>query len=200
MNRDSSIPQAITVYGASSPQIDTIYKEAAYRLGSLIASMGLTLITGGGRSGIMAAAIEGAIEAGGKTIGVLPSFMIDRCWNHPGLSDVIVTDGMHERKQTMAAMSRAAIAMPGGCGTLEELMEIITWRQLGLYNGNVVIANINGFFDPLLSMLDRCITQRFMNPDHTGLWKVSYTPEQAVQLALYPIEERHFTQKISTDS
>lgn len=186
----------IVIYGASSPDIAGIYKEAAYNLGTLIARQGLTLVSGGGRSGLMAAAIEGAHDAGGHTVGVLPQFMIDRRWDHPALSEVIVTDDMHERKRTMAAMSRAAIALPGGCGTLEELTEIITWRQLGLYAGQVVIADIAGYYGPLIEMLTRSIDQGFMRPDHTGLWSVATTPVQALDLALRPCATTQFTQKI----
>ncbi len=195
MNTDP-LPQAIVVYGASSSQIAKQYKDAAFQLGQLIAQNGMSLITGGGRSGLMAAAIDGALDAGGHTIGILPRFMVERNWGHPALSEVIVTDGMHERKRTMASMSRAAIALPGGCGTFEELTEIITWRQLGLYHGNVVIANIGGYYDPLLEMLSRSIEQGFMHDDHAALWSVASSPALAVEAALKPYESRDFSQKI----
>lgn len=188
--------RAVTVYGASSPAIDTQYMEQARLLGALLARHGLTVVNGGGRSGLMAAATEGAASEGGETIGVLPGFMIERGWNHPGLSQTVAVDTMHERKALMATMSRAAIALPGGVGTLEELLEIITWRQLGLYSGHVIILNINGYYNPLLQMLEQAITQRFMNPDHRNLFHVATTPQQAVDIALRPVEERHFTQKI----
>lgn len=190
------LPNAIVVYGASSARINPEYKEAAYRLGREIALRGMTLVSGGGRSGLMAASIEGAVEAGGRAVGVLPQFMADRGWGHPALSEVIVTDGMHSRKRTMASMTRAAIALPGGCGTLEELMEIITWRQLGLYGGNVVIADIDGYYSPLLQMLRRTIEQGFMRSDHTGLWSVAADPVEAVSLALRQPETVTFSQKI----
>ncbi|MBD5366127.1 MAG: TIGR00730 family Rossman fold protein [Bacteroides sp.] len=188
---------AVTIYGASSPKINPAYLEAADRVGRLLAHAGVPLVCGGGRTGIMAAAIDGAITAGGTAIGVLPEFMVERQWQHPGLTRMEVTPDMHARKELMAGMARAVIAMPGGVGTLEELLEIITWRQLGLYQGNVVILNVDGYFDPLLDMLDRSIQQHFMNPDHASLWLVADTPERAVSLALdTPVEHRPFTQKI----
>lgn len=188
---------AVTVYGASSPSIDPRYIDDARAVGDLLARRGVTLVSGGGRTGLMAAAIEGATEAGGHTIGVLPRFMLDRAWQHPALSDVIDTPDMHSRKQRMAALSTAVIALPGGVGTLEELLEIITWRQLGLYHGNIVILNTLDYYAPLLRMLRRTISRHFMNPDHATLWAVARTPAEAVTLALdTPPAARPYTQKI----
>ncbi|MDE5608187.1 MAG: TIGR00730 family Rossman fold protein [Muribaculaceae bacterium] len=187
----------ITIYGASSPDIDPRFMEAARQLGALIGARGVTLVSGGGRTGLMAAAIEGASMAGGKTVGILPQFMIDRRWGHPQLHTTVATPDMHTRKRQMASMSGAVIALPGGVGTLEELLEIITWRQLGLYQGNIVILNTLNYFDPLLQMLARSIELHFMNPDHKALWQVASTPEEAVSLALdVEPENRPFTQKI----
>lgn len=196
MTKETKSDKAIVVYGASSEQISPRYKEAARRLGQLIAGRGAALISGGGKAGIMKASIEGAAEAGGMTIGVLPRFMVERDWQHPALSQMIVAESMHERKLTMAQMSTAAIACPGGCGTFDELMEIITWRQLNLYSGNVVILNTDGYYDPLLQMLQRTIDEGFMRGDHAGLWHVASTPEEAVELALAPADGKSFTQKI----
>jgi hypothetical protein len=188
--------QAVTVYGASSPQIDKSYIDTAFALGQELARNGLTVVCGGGKTGLMAAAIEGAASVGGKSIGVIPSFMVERHWNHPQVGQLIETDSMHSRKETMASLARAAIALPGGCGTLEELLEIITWRQLGLFQGHVIILNINGYYDPLLAMLQRSIDQHFMNPDHSSLWHVTTSVEEAVEIALRPIQHKDFTQKI----
>lgn len=187
---------AICVYGASSPDIAPAYLDAAYRAGQAIAEAGCALVCGGGKSGVMAAAIDGAADAGGVTIGILPQFMLDRHWEHPRLSEVVATPDMHQRKEAMAKRSRGVIAFPGGCGTLEELLEIVTWRQLGLYDGNIVIANINDYYQPLLQMLRRTIDQNFMHPDHATLWSVAATGEEAVAQALLPVEHRTFTQKI----
>ena len=174
----------ITVYCASSVTIDRAYFEAAEQLGMEIAHRGLALITGAGSMGLMGAVNDAAMAAGGETIGVIPQFMVDRDWHHKGLSKLEITDSMHTRKEMMTALGRAAIALPGGIGTFEELLEIITWRQLGLYDGNIVILNINGYYDNLLAMLDKAIEEKFMKPDHRRLWKVATTPAEAVDMAL----------------
>lgn len=188
--------EAVTVYCASSPLIDETYFATARLLGASLARAGYSVVCGGGKAGLMAALIEGAADAGGETVGVLPSFMIERGWNHPRVSRLIQTASMHERKQTMASMSRAAIALPGGCGTFEELLEIITWRQLGLFNGHAIILNVNNYYEPLINMLDRSIEQHFMNPDHRDLWHVAETVEEAVSIVSCPVVAKSFTQKI----
>lgn len=188
--------EAVTVYGASSPLVARKYKEAAYALGQAIARAGMDLVSGGGREGLMAAAITGALDAGGRAIGVLPGFMVERGWNHPALSEMITVGSMHERKRTMASLSRAAVALPGGCGTFEELLEIITWRQLGLYQGHVVILNVDGYYDPLIGMLDRSIAEHFMNDDHRRLWYVTDSVDDAVSRIVKPVEIREFSQKL----
>ena len=185
----------ITVYCASSVTVAKIYFEAAEMLGKEIARRGLTLITGAGSMGLMGAVNVAALEAGGTTIGVIPQFMVDRGWHHKGLSKLEITDGMHSRKELMAKLSRAAIALPGGIGTFEELLEIITWRQLGLYDGNIVILNVNGYYDKLIEMLETAIEQHFMKPDHKQLWKVALTPEEAVEMALAEDKQQTFSAK-----
>lgn len=188
--------QAICVYCASSALIDSTYIDAAHRLGQLIARAGKALVCGAGNTGLMGAAINGALSQNGTTIGVIPRFMVEHNWHHPQLTHIEITDDMHSRKQLMARLSFAAIAMPGGCGTLEELLEIITWRQLGLYDGKIIIININGYYDSLLKMLDTAIEEKFMRPDHARLWEVATTPDEAVALALLTPEVSVFSQKV----
>lgn len=108
--------------------------------------------------------------------------MVEQDWCHKGLTDLVEVDSMHERKQRMADLSDAVIALPGGCGTLEELLEVITWKQLGLYLNPIVILNINGYFDPLLEMFRRAVDEHFMRPQHAALWAVASTPAEAVGL------------------
>ena len=196
MKQDTSEARAIVVYGASSEDIKQEYKDAARETGKLIAEAGCALVCGGGRQGLMKAAIDGALDAGGEAIGVLPQFMIDNNWQHPGLTRMIATASMHERKHSMAMMAVAAIACPGGCGTFEELLEIITWRQLNLYRGQVVILNTDGYYDPMLQMFDRAIEQGFMHADHKRLFTVATTAAEAVTAALQPVDPRTFSQKI----
>lgn len=188
--------KGVTIYGASSPAIAGKYLSAAYEVGRRLGERGIELICGGGRSGVMAAAIDGVLSAGGRATGVLPQFMIDRGWEHESLSRMEITPDMHSRKELMATLSSGVIAMAGGVGTLEELLEIITWRQLGLYHGNIVILNTDGYYDPLLEMLSRTIEQHFMNEDHATLWSVAETPAEAIELVTRQPEEREYTQKL----
>ncbi len=176
--------KGITVYCASSSDIDEAYFVAARQLGRLIAGTGLTLIDGAGSEGLMGAINDACLDAGGRVNGVIPQFMIDRGWNHRGLTELTITPDMHSRKQIMADNARAAIALPGGCGTFEELLEIITWKQLGLFNGNVVILNTMGYYDPLIAMLDKASAEGFMRRGEKRLWYVAATPEEAIETAL----------------
>ena len=187
--------EAITVYCASSVTIDESYFKAARKLGAEIAGRGITLVTGAGSMGLMGAVNDAAMAAGGTTIGVIPQFMVDRGWHHKGLSKLEITDSMHSRKKIMADLSVGVIALPGGIGTFEELLEIITWRQLGLYDGNIVIYNINGYYDNLLAMLDTAIDQKFMKPDHSHLWQVADDATEAVDMALNTNINKSFSAK-----
>lgn len=179
-----SFMQSVCVYCASSTQIDEKYFRAAEELGTLIAQRGLRLITGAGNMGLMCAVQDAALAAGGKATGIIPTFMVKEGWHHTGLTELIETASMHERKQMMADLSDGAIALPGGCGTFEELLEIITWKQLGLYLGPVIILNIDGYYDSLLAQLDRALKDKFMRDIHAHIWRVATTPEEAIELLL----------------
>jgi uncharacterized protein (TIGR00730 family) len=174
--------KAITVYAASSSTISNIYIEAALNLGRQLAGRGITCIYGGGQTGLMGAVSNSMLDASGKVRGIIPQFMIDKGWLNRRLTDVVVTQDMHSRKQLMAESGDACIALPGGVGTLEELLEIITWRQLGLYNKPIIILNTNNFYENLLAMLIKIEEENFMNHDSNTLWKVAQTPEEALQL------------------
>lgn len=186
----------ICIYGASSNDIDPVFKDDAFRVGQLIARAGRGLVCGGGRAGLMQAAIEGALAEGGKAIGVLPQFMIEKNWQHPQLTELVIAQTMHERKKTMSQLSSAAIAFPGGCGTFEELLELITWRQLNLWHGNIVILNTLNYYDNLIAQLQTSMRMGFMRTDHAGLFAVASTPEQAVEMAFKPLEDKVWKQKI----
>lgn len=187
--------KAICVYCASSANIPQTYITAANELGQIIANAGYATVCGAGRTGLMGALIDGATQAGGITIGVIPRFMVDNGWHHKSLTSMEVTEDMHQRKMRMAQLALAVIAMPGGCGTLEELLEIITWRQLGLYSGNIIILNINNYYTPLLEMLDKATEQGFMKADHASLWQVATTPDEAIIMALNNNVKNNFTSK-----
>lgn len=174
--------QSVCTYCASSTKIAPCYFQAAEELGRLLAQEKIQIINGAGNIGLMAAISDAALQAGGKVTGVIPHFMIEQGWNHTGLTQTIAVENMHERKQTMADLSDAVIALPGGCGTLEELLEIITWKQLGLYLNPIVILNTNHFFNPLLNMLDKAIAENFMRNQHGKIWLVADEPAEAIQL------------------
>ena len=173
---------SVRVYSASSTKIAPVYFEAAEKLGSLLAKQHIRLINGAGSIGLMRSVADAVLKNGGEATGVIPHFMVEQNWHHTGLTELIEVTSMHERKQKMANLSDGIIALPGGCGTLEELLEIITWKQLGLYLNPIIILNINGFFDPLLQMLERAIEENFMRQQHGDIWKVAQTPEEAVEL------------------
>ena len=175
--------KTVCVYCASSTKIDPAYTEAARCLGTLLGSRGIRVVNGAGNMGLMGTVSDAALAAGGRVTGVIPRFMVGQRWHHTGLSELIVTEDMHERKRTMLRLADAVIALPGGCGTLEELLEAITWKQLGLYLNPIVILNLKGYYDPLLAMFDRAIGEHFMGVRHAGLWQVARSPQEAVELA-----------------
>lgn len=174
----------ITTYCASSSQVPNPYIEAAQELGRLIAQGGHKLVNGAGRTGLMGACADACLKAGGEAIGVIPQFMIDQNWHHTGMTRIETTSDMHRRKELMAQMGDACIALPGGVGTLEELLEIITWKQLGLYLKPIIILNTDGYFDFLLQQFHRAIKERFMRQEHADIWKVAASPAEALQTAL----------------
>ena len=172
----------VCVYSASSTKIAPVYFAVAEELGRLLASQGINLLNGAGSIGLMGATSNATLEAGGTVTGVIPRFMVEQNWHHTGLTQLIETETMHERKQLMAELSDGVIALPGGCGTMEELLEIITWKQLGLYLKPIVILNIQGFYDPLLEMLERAIDGNFMRSEHRAIWQVATSAQEAIDL------------------
>lgn len=172
----------IAVYCASSTKVHQEYFDAARQLGSEMAHRGIGLINGAGHMGLMGASSDACLQAGGEVTGVIPTFMIEQGWHHQHLTRLIETADMHERKQTIARLSDGCIALPGGCGTLEELMEVITWKQLGLYLKPIVILNIRGYYDPLLAQLQRGIDEHFMGERHADIWRVATSAVEAIDL------------------
>ncbi|MBB5015471.1 TIGR00730 family Rossman fold protein [Rehaibacterium terrae] len=170
----------VCVYAASSAHCDPAYHADARKLGRLLAEDGCTLVYGGGSSGSMGAVADGALEAGGEVIGILPRFMADLEWGHPGLTELQLVEDMRERKHRLLTGSDAVIALPGGCGTLEELFEAITLKRLGLYSNPIVLLNTLGFYSPLANFMNKVIGERFMNPEHAAMWSLVQTPEEVL--------------------
>jgi uncharacterized protein (TIGR00730 family) len=160
----------ICVYCASSEHVDRRYHDAASALGRAIAEARCTLVYGGGAAGLMGSLANGALAAGGDVIGIIPRFMTEVEWQHPGLANLEVVEDMRERKHRLLTGSDAVVALPGGCGTLEELFEAMTLKRLALYLKPIVLLDVDGFYAPLERFLERTIEQRFMNPQHRALW------------------------------
>lgn len=172
--------QTVCVYCASSERSPSVYHDAAARLGRELAANGLALVYGGGAVGSMGRLAGAALQAGGKVTGVMPRFMQELEWGHRGLTELRVVEDMHQRKRLMLELADAVVALPGGCGTLEELFEAITWKRLALYLGPIVLVNVNGFFDPCIELLSRSVDERFMDERHRAMWTVVAHPEDAV--------------------
>ena len=172
----------VCVFCASSANINERYLEDARELGCRLAEGGWRCVNGGGAVGLMGAVTDGTLDAGGEVTGVIPKFMVDNGWCYDRLEDVIITADMHQRKHMMSEMADAVIALPGGVGTLEELLETLTWRQLGLVKVPVIILNTLGYYDALLAMLQHAIGQGFMKESHAQLWQVAATPAEAIAM------------------
>jgi len=172
--------QTICVYCASSTQINPLYFEATARLGNILANAKLSVVFGGGSTGLMGQLADSILAEKGNITGVIPRFMVDENWHHSELTELIVVETMHERKEKMAKMADAVIALPGGCGTLEELLEVITWKQLGIFTKPIIILNMDGYYDSLIDMLHKAVEEKFMRNRHKSMWKVVATPEEVL--------------------
>lgn len=173
-------PRSVLVFCASSRSCDAAYHDAARRLGRELARAGVGVVYGGGAHGSMGALAAGALEFGGHVHGVLPHFMKDLEWGHEGLARLELVSDMRERKRRMLDAADAVVALPGGCGTFEELFEAITFKRLGLYTGPIVLVNTRGFFAPCIELLARCVEERFMSEQHLAMWSVVGEPEEVL--------------------
>ena len=176
--------QSVAIYCSSSNKVRESYMQAAHRLGELLAEAGIRLIYGDGGIGLMAAAADGALNAGGEVLGIIPQFMVDAGWNNPRSTHTIVTQTMHERKATIVQETNAMVALPGGIGTFEELLECLTWKQVGLHSCPVVILNTDGYYDRLLESLDYMIDEQMMRPIHKEMYTVVNEPEEVLPAIL----------------
>jgi uncharacterized protein (TIGR00730 family) len=177
----SQVRRAVCVYCASSRTSHPQYREAAFELGTVLASAQVDIVYGGGAAGSMGALADGALSTGGRVLGILPRFMADLEWGHPGLTELELVEDMRTRKHAMLTRSQGAIALPGGSGTMEELLEALTLKRLGLYLNPIVIVNTRGFFDPLFQLLSRAIEERFMDERHARMWEVVDRPQQVLE-------------------
>jgi uncharacterized protein (TIGR00730 family) len=170
----------ICVYCASSAKIDEIYFEATERLAKILVNSGVQVIYGGGGHGLMGKLADTVLAQGGQIKGIMPQFMNEVEWAHKKVTDFEFTNTMHERKAKFLENIDALIALPGGTGTLEELLEAITLKRLGQFTKPIIILNTNGYYDPLIQMLERCVKEKFLRPIHAEMWTFVHQPEEVM--------------------
>jgi uncharacterized protein (TIGR00730 family) len=168
----------VCVYAGSNPGSDPVYAEAARAFAATMAERDIGLVYGGGKVGLMGVLADTILDAGGEAIGVMPQALIDREIGHPGLTELRVVDSMHERKALMAELSDAFVAVPGGIGTLEELIEVYTWSQLGIHEKACGVLNVKGYYDHLAALLDHAVDEGFLRPQHRAVLSVASEPAE----------------------
>ena len=170
----------ICIYCASSAKIDEIYFEATERLAKILVNSGVQVIYGGGGHGLMGKLADTVLAQGVQIKGIMPQFMNEVEWAHKKVTDFEFTNTMHERKAKFLENIDALIALPGGTGTLEELLEAITLKRLGQFTKPIIILNTNGYYDPLIQMLKRCVEEKFLRPIHAEMWTFVHQPEEVM--------------------
>jgi uncharacterized protein (TIGR00730 family) len=170
----------VCVYCASSETCDKKFLDAGRQLGEALARMGITVVYGGAQKGVMGAVANGALAAQGKVIGWIPAFMKSETL-HPGLTEVHEVESMHIRKHGMMMNSDCLIALPGGTGTVEELMEAITWKRIQLITVPIFIINLDGFYNPLLELFENMFKERFMNRNLENVWTVVNSIDEVIE-------------------
>jgi uncharacterized protein (TIGR00730 family) len=169
--------QRVCVYAGASVGADPAYREIAEALAGALARRDIGIVYGGGSIGLMGALADASVEAGNEVIGVIPRFLDVREVGHRGVTELRVVETMHERKMLMAELSDAFITLPGGIGTLEELIEILSWSQLGLHRKPIGLLDVRGYWDPLVRLLDHATQQRFIRDDHRALLLSAEDPD-----------------------
>ena len=168
----------VCVYCASSDKVDSVYFDAVALLAEKLVSNNIQVVYGGGATGLMGKLADEVIRLGGHVIGIMPNFMNDVEWAHKHVPEFHFVGDMAERKKKFLEISDALVALPGGCGTLEELFEAITLKRLGLFTKPIIILNINGFYDHLVALLDKCIKEKFMAEKHRDMWSILEDPTE----------------------
>jgi uncharacterized protein (TIGR00730 family) len=171
----------VCVFCGSSFGENPLYRKIADELGGLMSGHNLTLIYGGGNVGLMGAVADAVMASGGEVIGIIPDFLSRREVAHQHITRLEIVNSMHERKKRMADLSDAFIALPGGWGTLEELAEVLTWRQLGLVKQPVILLNVNNFFEPLLEQMRKMVQEGFVKSQNLELLKIVNSPQDAIR-------------------
>ncbi len=173
--------QKVCVYCASSDKVAQDYFDGATRLGTALAQQEITVVYGGGSAGLMGRLADAALAAGGAVVGIIPHFMKEVEWQHNGLTQLVLVNDMHERKRLFLEEVDAVVALPGGCGTFEELLEVITLKRLGVFLKPIIIVNQNGYYEPMVAMLEKAIEENFMGEQHRQIWSVVDDVDQVVK-------------------
>lgn len=174
--------RSICVFCGANFNGDPALLQAVNQLADLFVEKDISLVFGGGRVGVMGLMADAVLQRGGKAIGVIPRFLMDKEVGHTGLTELIITENMHQRKQKMADLSEGVITLPGGFGTLEEFFEVLTWLQLGLHNNPIGLLNTGGFYDPLLLQMDLMVERRFLKPENRKLVISHSEPANLIEL------------------
>ncbi|SDG47270.1 TIGR00730 family Rossman fold protein [Mucilaginibacter sp. P25] len=174
--------KSICVFCGANFNGDPALKQAIELLAEVMVSRNITLVFGGGKVGVMGLMADAVLSRGGKAIGIIPQFLMDKEVGHTGLTELHIVENMHQRKQMMNDLSEGIITLPGGWGTLEEFFEVLTWLQLGLHNHPIGLLNVNGFYDLLLKQMDVMVEQRFLKPTNRELILTSGDPIELVNL------------------
>lgn len=174
--------QNIAVFCGSAEGYNEVYREVAYNVGNMLAGRGIGLVYGGACVGLMGAVADGALQNGGRVVGVIPTFLRRKEIVHEGLSELIVVDTMHERKLQMNRLCDAVIALPGGWGTMEELFEMLTWGQLGLHQKPIGLLNVNGFYEALKVQCNNMVTEGFLEERVNESLLISESPEELLYM------------------
>ncbi len=174
--------RSVCVFCGSAPGARPSYSLAAQELGRALAERSITLVYGGGRLGLMGIVADAALEAGGRVVGVIPRMLIERELAHPRLTRQHVVTTMHERKTLMAELSDGFVGLPGGMGTFDELVEIVTWAQLGLHAKPVILLNVENYFAPLYGMLDYAVEEGFVTTASRARWRNADSVNRVMQI------------------
>ena len=174
---DMSKRTTICVFCGSSSNVAEIYKQSAVAMGTIIGNAGMDLVYGGGHVGLMGIVADAALAAGSRVTGIIPRFLEEWEVGHEGLDELIITENMHDRKMLMYERSDAFVTLPGGLGTFDETIEVVTWTQLGLSNKPVILVNVNGYWTPFLELIQHSIAEGFAKPEHAAILSVVNTPE-----------------------
>lgn len=179
----------LCVYCGASERVDPIYRQSAIDMGKLIGENELGLVYGGGRLGLMGLVADAVLHHGGRAVGFIPEHLDDREGAHHGLTELHIVDTMHTRKMRMSELADMFVILPGGFGTLDEMFEILTWKQLNLHQKPIVVVNINGYWDPLVGLIHKVVDSHFAKDEHRYFVKIVTRVEDVIDVAreLWPV-------------